>query len=326
MPAARALALALSAALAAAATPASSAKAGSNTPALERFQAQQQVEQRVQDIGWRLVTGNSRFCDNVVPAIGLLLHDMASYREPAAVRNLLGLESDFAVLAAAEGSPAAKAGLAAGVEIAAIDNEVLSSWPSETHGDWRRTVRAHDLISARLATSGVVVLQRREGSRVKLAGEPACASRFEMGGGGKGALAEGMRVIVERDFPGLGYPEDELAAALAHELAHNLLRHRMWLEREGRGRRNIRLTEREADRLMPWLLANAGYQPSAASRFMARWGPDHSGGIFRKRSHDGWDERLEFIEAELVQIDKVRHAEGSADWHSHFRRDIDPDQ
>jgi len=187
MPAARALALALSAALAAAATPASSAKAGSNTPALERFQAQQQVEQRVQDIGWRLVTGNSRFCDNVVPAIGLLLHDMASYREPAAVRNLLGLESDFAVLAAAEGSPAAKAGLAAGVEIAAIDNEVLSSWPSETHGDWRRTVRAHDLISARLATSGVVVLQRREGSRVKLAGEPACASRFEMGGGGKGA-------------------------------------------------------------------------------------------------------------------------------------------
>jgi len=100
----------------------------------------------------------------------------------------------------------------------------------------------------------------------------------------------------------------------------------MWLEREGRGRRNIRLTEREADRLMPWLLANAGYQPSAASRFMARWGPDHSGGIFRKRSHDGWDERLEFIEAELVQIDKVRHADGSADWHSHFRRDIDPDQ
>ena len=36
------------------------------------------------------------------------------------------------------------------------------------------------------------------------------------------------------------------------------------------------------DRLMPWLLHNAGYDPAAAVRFMRTWGPKHGGWIFRK--------------------------------------------
>lgn len=324
MPVRRVLAPALAGILAAAPPLAASAAAEGDGAARAQFEAQRQKEQRVQDIGWRLVTGNARFCDDATPAIGLLLHDMASYREPAAVRRLLGLESDFAVLASAKGSPAERAGLAAGTEIRSLAGERLSSWPARSHGDWRRAMRAQELIEARLTASGSLAIERGDGSLVTIAGVPACASRFEIGGDGKGALAEGKRVIVERDFPGLEYADDELAAALAHELAHNLLHHRAWLEREGRARRNIRLTEREADRLMPWLLVNAAYEPSAALRFMERWGPRHSGGLFRKRSHDGWDERAGFIEAELAQIKKFKNSDGSADWRRHFHRDIAP--
>lgn len=290
--------------------------------AREQFSARLAVEQRLQDIGWRLVSGNARFCDGARPAIGLQLHDMASYSNPAAVRRLFGLSGDFAVLTSARGSPAGEADLPPNTEIAAIDGQDPNAWPAKPNGDWRRAVRAHDLIDAQLAENGVVELTLANGEEIRFIANYACPTRFELGGDGKRALADGSRVIVERGFPGLGYADDELAAALAHELAHNLLRHRKWLDRNGRGQRNIRLTEREADRLMPWLLANAGYQPDAVMRFMERWGPRHSGGIFRKRTHDGWDERVEAIAAEVAKVNNSRDQWGAADWRTDFVREV----
>lgn len=319
-----ALALASAILIAAAQLPAIGAEGPDASELRAEFASQQAVEQRVQDIGWRLVTGNARYCDGATPAIGLILHDMASYRTPAGVRGLLGLKGDFAVLAAAKASPAAQAGLTAGDEIQAIDGEYLSSWPAKPPGDWRRAARAHDWIDQRLMSDGTVTLERGDGSQVRVEGVPACPSRFELAGEGDRALAEGSRVILQRNFPGLDYPEEELAAALAHELAHNLLRHRAWLDATGRKQRNLRLTEREADRLMPWLLANAGYDPAAATRFMNRWGPRHSGGIFRKRSHDGWDERAEFIDAEVALVKQLQESDGTADWRTHFSRQSAP--
>ncbi|MEM8723912.1 MAG: hypothetical protein AAGE86_00175 [Pseudomonadota bacterium] len=126
------------------------------------------------------------------------------------------------------------------------------------------------------------------------------------------------------NFPGFAYDEEIFAGAVAHELAHNLLGHRKWLEANGEGRRNVRRIEREADRLMPWLMANAGYDPEAAYRFMTTWGPKHDGGLFRARTHDGWDERAEFIAAEIPLIKELMEREGAADWSVHFTREIDP--
>jgi len=50
------------------------------------------------------------------------------------------------------------------------------------------------------------------------------------------------------------------------------------------------------------------------------WGPRHGGWIFRKRTHDGWDERVEFIEAELPLIAAAQAETGKADWRAHFER------
>ena len=86
----------------------------------------------------------------------------------------------------------------------------------------------------------------------------------------------------------------------------------------------VRLTEREADRLMPWLLANAGFDPVAGAHFFERWGPRHGGWIFRARSHDGWDERADFIAAELPLVRHSQTARGGADWPALFVRDIQP--
>ncbi len=285
------------------------------------FQQRLGQDQKLQDIGWKLVSGNAEFCANSIPSIGLQLHDMASYGRPDAVRKLLGLEGDIAVLTAAKGSPADKAGLTLHQEITAIDGVDPASWESESRSDWQRSKRMHDWIDQRLAEDGSVTLTLAEDREITLEPVLACASRFELSGDNKRAMAEGSRVILGYHFPGFAYPEEELAAAIAHELAHNVLHHREWLDANGRSRSNVRLTEREADRLMPWLLANAGYDPAAAVRFMARWGPVHDGGIFRKRTHDGWDERVEFIEAEHALIAELQEEDG-VDWRRHFGREI----
>jgi hypothetical protein len=285
------------------------------------FQQRLQQDQKLQDIGWKLVSGNAKFCANSIPSIGLQLHDMASYGRPDAVRELLGISGDIAVLTAAAGSPSAQAGLAANQHVTAIAGVDPHTWLSQARSDWQRTKRMHDWIDQRLSEDGSVTLTLAEGKDVTLEPVLACASRFELSGDNKRAMAEGSRVILGYHFPGFAYPEEELAAAIAHELAHNVLKHRDWLDANGRSRSNVRLTEREADRLMPWLLANAGYDPAAATRFMKRWGPIHDGGIFRKRTHDGWDERVEFIEAERALIEELQQEEG-VDWRRHFTREI----
>ena len=287
------------------------------------FQERLQQDQRLQDIGWKLVSGNAPYCAQVIPSVGLQLHDMASYGRPAAVRALLGLEGDIAILTAASGSPAAEAGLATNQEVSDISGVDPKTWMSKSRSDWQRAKRIHDWIDERLVEDGSVALTLSAGDEILLNPVPACASRFELGGDNKRAMAEGSRVIIGNRFPGFAYVEGEFAAAIAHELAHNVLGHKAWLDANGRKRTNVRLTEREADRLMPWLLANAGYDPGAATRFMERWGPVHDGGIFRKRTHDGWDERVEFIAAEVAQIEALRASGEPADWSTHFNREIE---
>lgn len=283
--------------------------------------ALQQNDARLLAVGWRLAAGNAAYCSDARPAVGLLLQDMAGYAEPEAMRKAAGTAGPIAVQAVAPGSPAQAAGLGANDEIVAIDGASAAARPAPEEEDWRRLTRLHDTIDSSLAADGRVGLTLPDRGEVTLEGVPACPSRFEIIGG-DGAAAEGRRVVIGRKFVGLSYPEDEFAAAIAHEFAHNLLRHRVWLDRHGRKWKNVRMTEREADRMMPWLLANAGYDPAAALRFMRRWGPDHGGGLFRKRTHEGWDERAEMIEAEIALVEAVRAPDGGADWSRHFVREV----
>ena len=304
---------------------AGAAPASANEALLASHKELQQRDQQLLDVGWRLVTANAPYCANAAPSIGLLLQDMRSYGKQADnLRTGLGLAGDIAVQAVATGSPASAGGLGANQEIAALGAFYPAGEPASGEPDWKRLTDLHDAIDTALADNGEISIGLGNGETLAITGTPACSSRFEVLDSGKKAMAEGSRVIFGKDFPGFAYAEDEFAAAVAHELAHNLLAHRAWLSEHGRKRTNIRLTEREADRLMPWLLANAGYDPHAATRFMERWGPAHGGWIFRKRTHDGWDERAEFIDAEVALIEQLWDDEGSADWATHFIREVAP--
>ncbi len=291
----------------------------------EAIEAYQQYDQRLQDIGWRLVTGNAEFCADAIPSVGLQLQDIRSYGGPDVARAALGLTGDFAVQTAAQGSPSSGLNnMSANREILALDGEDLNRWPAEGRLDWKRLVRAHDFIDQQLAVRGALQIQFADGTEEEIVPVSACPTRFEVMGNSRRAVADGKRVIIGIEFPGFQYEEPLFAAAVAHEFAHNVLKHRAWLDTYKRKRRNIRMTEREADRLVPWLMANAGYDPRAAVEFMTKWGPQHDGGLFRGRTHDGWDERAEFILREVEQIEALMAREGKADWTQYFVREIDP--
>lgn len=308
-----AAALSLAGALPARATP-------PPTPLGEQIAALQAVDARVLSVGWRLAHGNAAYCRDAAPGIGLLLMDAAGYADPAGVRSAFGLAGDVAVGAVASGSPAERAGLRPREGLLAIAGRPVSAWPARTRGDVTRLAGLHDALEASLAATGRTELTLWDGARVTVAGEGACPTRFEVLSSGDRAAADGKRVVIGRALVD-DLPEDDLlAAALAHELAHNVLGHRARLDRQGRGWATVKTTEREADRLSVWLMANAGYDPAAALRFFARWGPKHDYGILSTPDHDRWQSRIKRIAPEIAVLRTAQAARGgAADWSRDFK-------
>ena len=285
------------------------------------LQQLQQTDQRVQSIGWKLAKDNARFCGDTRLSIGLLMQDVMGYNRPDAARAALAVPTDFAVQAVATGSPADRSGLIHNQPIVAIDGQNLSETVRNAKAAYLRLLWAERTLQDSLNTRGFAALSVPDRTEpITITGEKICALRIVVRPGDEGAAADAKALYIGGKFPGLAYSDDELAAAIAHEMAHVVLRHPQWLSDNGRKRRDVRATERDADRMMPWLLANAGYDPAASMRFMRKWGPKHSGGLFRKRTHDGWDERVEFMKAELPLIQAALTRDGFADWSKRFPR------
>ena len=290
------------------------------------------LDARIQTIGWRLVRANAPFCTATLPAIGLLLQDSHSWTDPAAMRDALGLESDIAIDAVAAGSPAERAGLQANQPVLELAGLAAADFPAAKPGDYRRLAGLHDRIDETLRQYGALAITvgTSDGPRaLTIIGQPACASRFELLTSGESARADGARVLVTRSLVESVLDNDMLAAALAHELAHNLMRHPQKRTEEGTGWSKIRHNEREADRLSVWLLANAGFDTGAAARFQREWMRHRDWG-FLAPTHDAWDERIEAIEQERALIAAQSQqgiAPGSFDWSGRFpmsREDAKP--
>ena len=294
--------------------------------AAHTFQA---LEQQMFETGSRLATANAPFCPASVPSAGFLFHDAASYGDPVAIRTAFGLVGDIGVQAVASGSPAAAAGLKVNDTILAIGGKRIADvWPSSEPG-WRRGETLREIMADALAAGPMRLTIADAGGvarDVMIEPRTACASRFEVLDSSDDAWADGDRVAMGRKWPAFGYDSDAFAASVAHELAHNVLGHVARLDVVGRKRALVRISERDADRLMPWLLLNAGYDPQGAVRWMAQWGPRFTW-LNRKRTHDAWDERVDAIEAEIATMQALIARNGwrpgEADWRRLFEPELD---
>ena len=285
----------------------------------------QRREGQLFDTGWQLARANRAFCARTKPSIGLLIHDAANYARAAEVRRALQLTGDIGVQAAAKGSPAALGGIGPNWTLHAIDSfEVGATW-KPSRPTVQRTLDIEAAIDRSLADGEVVLALENGPAQVKRStayrGVDICAANFRLTPG-DAAYASADTVFFGDGFMGFGLRQDLFAAAVAHELAHVIQQHAAHKERERWGWRETRESEREADRMMPWLLFNAGHDPASAAAWMQAWGPRYSGGLLRKRTHDGWDERHAMILAEIAELRRLVTANGwapgEADWAARF--------
>ncbi len=282
-------------------------------------------EARLLSIGWRLARANAALCQRSPSAIGLMLTHVRQFKDPDRARAALGINGDVIVEAVATGSPAQSAGLRAGAQVLAIGGRAVTALAdSQVKGDAAADA-LHDQIDSQLAASGRVTLRVAapgEAPRdITVVGEPACRARFAMLKTGTTAGTRGFIIEIAVQLLAETPSDDEAATMVAHELAHNIFGH--WQHTLAAGKNNyvaIRRNEREADRMAPWLMANAVYDPAAAPRFFAAWGPRHSGGMTRAPTHDSWQERVAAGSAELPAIAAARASQAGslADWRARF--------
>ena len=263
-------------------------------------------EARLATTGWRLTTASAGWCPAIAPQPGWILSDPRRFDpgdRPDAERTYATRGDGPFIAAIAPGSPAARAGLTVGTRLIALEGI-----PIPIFGDGP-TLRI-DAVIAMLAVhdpAAPLALTDGDGAVHRLDAAPGCASAFRVERGGAQAAANGQLVRIRLDLAQSIADDAEFAAVVAHELAHNILRHRARLAHD-RSIERVRATEIEADRLSVWLLADAGYDPLAAVRFWQR----HKKPLVRSATHPPRSKRIAAIEAEVAAMRTARVADPTA--------------
>ncbi len=285
------------------------------------FAELQRFDARLLDTGHRLAVANAEYCRDTHMTAGVSLHDIAQYQDRESARAAFGFARDIAVLAVADASPAQAAKIQANDAIAGINGS--DPLGTDMRADKRLVQNSYERIAGVLdlwdaaLDAGPIDVTVADGTgqlrNVRIVPEKACRSRFQIVPSKNfDASADGQVITISTQMMNYVASEDELAAIVAHEFAHNMLRHLQRLEEAGHAGglmamfgRNARLTKQteiEADRLSVWLMANAGYDPAGAIRFWQRYGKEHGQGIFSAPTHYRYKKRVRLFEEEIAKM------------------------
>lgn len=262
---------------------------------------------RVATVAHRLSTANIAICPNQTPQLGFSLHALAQYGGVyrASAKALFGLGDDPAILALVPDGPAASAGLLVGDALVGVGATRLRTASMTAKQSYDAVREAESALDNGPRTRPLKLTIRRGGTEqvVSVFAKPGCTSRVVVEPRGKlNAYADGTYVKLTSAVAEYAADEGELAAIIAHEMAHNLLGHQAKLDVVGRSRANILGTEIEADRFSVRLLAGAGYDPMAAARFWARFGKKTGAGIFSTGTHLRTKARVALLEEEAAKV------------------------
>ncbi|MBP6379805.1 MAG: M48 family metalloprotease [Sphingorhabdus sp.] len=275
---------------------------------------------RLATVGYHLAKGSADFCRNKWRNPGWVLHDERQYLDLGLARRVFTFRQPISIAAVVEGGPAQRAGLTPGDGLFGADGSVV--WygpaPKRHQPSSERIDGLRDEFATRLSEDRPIPFQidTPNGRRDFLLDSPViCASDFWVDARAKrDAGADGVRVRVTSGLIDYVLDDDELAAVVAHEMAHNLLDHRPLIEATKRGKTKvIKATEAEADRLSVWLMANAGYDPEAAITFWQRYGKATGLGIFSAPTHYRWQTRVAMLREEIGLMARSSANEGPHD-------------
>ncbi len=260
---------------------------------------------RLATIGYRLAAANASFCKRKERNPGWVIHDVAQYQNMQTAFAVFAFSAPVSVAAVVTDGPADNAGVAAGDGLESVGDQSLD-WGDEAEGQptYERVEIVKNLVREQLARSDTLSLGLISGQKsARKLVKPAlvCASDFQVDTkNGVDAGADGDIVRITGGMMGYVKDDDELAAVVAHEFAHNILEHRARLDNVQRSKTKATLaTEIEADRLSVWLMANAGYDRQAALRFAERYGRQYGLGIFSDGTHLRWKNRVKVMQNEI---------------------------
>lgn len=284
-------------------------------PAPDPMAGERAMDRRLATLTDRLARAAVARCDDRQGSTGLVLHTTDEYQPPARAR----LAADFylgdhpGVLALVPGSTAEQAGVRLDDEVLAADG---SPMPVAAGGSasYDTGAAAADTLDKATADGRVTLsLRGRDGGErtVTFDSPPACRVRAVLLGEREArASTDGVYLKVTTGLLQEVPDDDELSAAIAHELAHIVLRHPQAIRLAG-GRgglfsassrsARVRRTEEEADRLSVALLTDAGIDPRAAVTLWREWGR-RSDSLFGDAAHGSWDERVRTIEAAIAAL------------------------
>lgn len=287
--------------------------------------ALQAMDQRVASIGHRLARANLDICERRMPLSGLLVHAADQYpakARPVAV-STFGLGEEPAVLVVVPGSAADRAGLQPGDGILAIAGKPVPRMTRSKKASYQRVEEIEEFLISSLEAGPATLDVLRGGARrsVVIEPEPGCVSRVQLVPSAKlNAAADGTYAQLTSGIVDFARSDDEVALVIAHEMAHNILGHRVRLNEQKISRGllkafdgsagKIRKTEVEADYLALYLLARAGYDIDSAPGFWKRYGPAAFFEIFSDGTHPGRAARVAATEGTIAEI-RMKRQQGT---------------
>ena len=220
-------------------------------PRTEQFRQQQlaiesdlRQQQRVDDAGHALLAAATPFCGSALaPRVGVRFANVHSFpREDQEVARSLGFTDTLIVVGVAQGSTAARSGFSLGDRVVAVDggppprgpdaaSQLASAFAGRPTHAPRLTLEqgptrfiadvgsSNDRFAAPVARAGGQL-------RVAMPADTVCAFDLVAARGDElNAWADGTNVTVTSGMLRFLADGDELAVVLAHEIAHNALRH-----------------------------------------------------------------------------------------------------
>ncbi|RYD68498.1 MAG: peptidase M48 family protein [Sphingomonadales bacterium] len=292
--------------------PLASAQSAGDAALFEGFRA---ADMRLATAGFRLGTANAALCDRQEPGHGIQIHTLDQYspRLRPAVAAHFGFAGAVAVEGVVAGSPAEQAGVRPDDTILRF-GAVAAAPQGEGPPSTDRLVAFWTAVAALPPAAPIRVDLLSKGAPLTLTIRPvpACRTRYELAiTAALEASANGEMVRISSGYYDR-FDADLVAVVIAHELAHNILRHRERLKAVGaefgvlsgfgRNADYFRQAELQADILAVHLLARAGYPADLASRFRQHPVAKARSGAFQLRSHPHWKDRLKVAVAEEARI------------------------
>lgn len=281
------------------------------------------MDARIAGITHRLALASAAICPDKAPLTGLLMQDEGQYapewRDEA--RRELGLSAAPTVTVVVPGSAAARAGVQVGDHILSIDGKPTprSDGKAATYSVVAASI---SLLSSELSDGAAKLTIERRGQPLEmtLLADRACPANVELVPGKRlSASADGKTVHVSTALATFAGSDAAVAVPIAHEMAHNILRHPERLNAQGikrgplaplgKNRKAIRATEVEADYFAAYMLARAGYDLDAALDFWRRYGAKTDLGPFNDGTHPGSKDRLALARSTVSEI-RAKQAAG----------------